>query len=181
MHLSLSISSYHFRIADFTDFQFTSISAATSVANSPILIRRDSILKHSGSIKHNEKRVSIKHDQPAFVEYLSEKRIPTTVPQSNSIPVPVTSNARPASLILSGRGDKPTFKLVRSASIEHAESVEQLDATSAIEQHSSLMMNNLNVRYATTKDDDDESMPLVQTDSNGTSKILSGQNNTGNL
>lgn len=136
-------------------------------------------------MKHNEKRVSIKHDQPVLVEYLSEKRnqIQTTVPQPNSLSMSVTANARPASLILSGRAEKPTFRLVRSASIERGESMEKLDATTMLEQHNSLMMNNLNVSYATTKDDDDESMPLVQTDtnSNGTSKILSGQNNTGNI
>lgn len=144
------------------------------------MTRRDSILKHSGSIKNNEKRVSIKHDQPVFVEYLSEKRnpLPTVVAQPHAITIPATANARPASLILSGRGDRPMFKLVRSTSIERGESIEKLDVT-ILDQHNSLMLNNLNVAYGTPKDDDDESIPLVQTNSNGTSRMT--QNNSGNL
>lgn len=184
---------FWFSVTDFTDFPFTSISAAASVANSPILVRRDSILKHSGSIKNNEKRVSIKHDQPAFVEYLSEKRgqmpssvsqsFPPTQPQQSQSQPQTIPNARPASLIINKNSDKPTFKLVRSTSIEHHESIETLNAPTMFDQHSTIMMNNLNVNnfnLATTKDDDDESMPLVQIDSNGTNKIMSSQN-TGNL
>lgn len=134
-------------------------------------------------MKNNDKRVSIKHDQPVFVEYLSEKRpsLQTTVAQPNVITLPTTTHARPASLVLSGRGEKPTFKLVRSASIEDEGSTEKLDSITMLDQHNSLIMNNLNVAFTSTKEDDDESMPLVQTNSNGTSKILSGQNSTGNL
>jgi len=162
------INCWHF---DFTDFPYPSISAAPSLANSPILIRRDSILKHSGSIKNNEKRVSIKHDQPVFVEFLSEKRNPMTMSASQPLQPPSShqsANARPASLILN-RGERPTFKLVRSSSIEHHESAEKLDGNT-------LALNNLNVNFTVSRDEDDESVPLVQIDSNGTGKMLSNQN-----
>lgn len=174
---SVSIFSI-FLIADFTDFPYPSISATTSVANSPILIRRDSILKHSGSMKNNEKRVSIKQDQAVFVEYLSEKRnqMPTSISQPlQPTPSLQSSNARPASLILN-KGERPTFKLVRSTSIEHHESSEHLAGNSALDQRNTTMLNNLNINYMVTRDDDDESVPLVQIDSNGISKILSNQN-----
>lgn len=177
---SISIFSI-FLITDFTDFPFPSISAAPSLANSPILIRRDSILKHSGSIKNNEKRVSIKHEPPVLVEYLSEKR--NQMPTSVSLPLqpPAVSlqsaNVRPASLILNSKGERPTFKLVRSTSIEHHESAERLDGNSVgDQQRNTLAMNNLNVNFTVTRDEDDESVPLVQIDSNGTSKMLNNQN-----
>lgn len=161
------------------------------MANSPIMIRRDSILKHSGSIKHNEKRVSIKHDQPVFVEYLSEKRpqVPTVSATPHQPTVQAQSqaqgSARPASLILT-KGDRPAFKLVRSSSIDQHEPLEKLDDVNTfIEQHNTIMMNNLNANHQLdplVKEDDDESMPLVQTSSNGPNKIASGHShNTGNL
>lgn len=75
------------------------LSACPSLANSPNMARRDSILKHSGSVK-TDKRVSIKPDQ-SKMEFVSEKRPPS----------------RPASLILT-KGERPAFKLVRSPSID---------------------------------------------------------------
>lgn len=65
----------HFRTppsSDFSDYTYISISACPSQAASPVLPRRDSILKHFGSVK-SEKRVSIKNDAPIVLEYISEK------------------------------------------------------------------------------------------------------------
>lgn len=95
LHLQL-----HF--PDNTDFVFIppTLSACPSLANSPNMSRRDSILKHSGSVK-TDKRVSIKPDQ-SKMEFVSEKRAPSS---------------RPASLILT-KGERPVFKLVRSPSID---------------------------------------------------------------
>ncbi|KAG4076685.1 hypothetical protein HA402_001972 [Bradysia odoriphaga] len=76
------------------------LSACPSLANSPIMSRRDSILKHSGSVK-TDKRVSI-NTEPPKMEFVCEKRPPSS---------------RPASLSLA-KGERPLFKLVRSPSID---------------------------------------------------------------
>lgn len=101
--------------------------------------RRDSILKHFGSIK-SEKRVSIKNDAPIVLEFITEKSSssrppikPTATTQisngsvvaaaTSTTTAPPTSSARPASLILSKSTDqRPVFKLVRSPSIDRADS-----------------------------------------------------------
>ncbi|XP_037040585.1 kinase D-interacting substrate of 220 kDa isoform X5 [Bradysia coprophila] len=88
--------------SDSNDFVFIppTLSACPSLANSPNMSRRDSILKHSGSVK-TDKRVSI-NTEPPKMEFVSEKRPPSS---------------RPASLSLA-KGERPVFKLVRSPSID---------------------------------------------------------------
>lgn len=127
-----------------------------------MLPRRDSILKHFGSVK-SEKRVSIKNDAPIVLEYISEKpHAPTLRPNSSScslngasfdsltsatgslattalmMPANVaTTTARPASLILSKSADQPqrqVFKLVRSPSIDRQDSEDTQLMTVTISQ-----------------------------------------------
>lgn len=160
------------------------------MANSPILIRRDSILKHSGSVKNPDRRVSIKQNQPVLVEYLSEKRShqqylqqqnqqsqqqsqpqiqvqqQTQIQSAQSVQLASQAvNARPVSLILS-KGERPTFKLVRTPSIDQQEIDEtqiSIDTAMAV-QCNTVQINNQNSCNSLLKDDndDDESMPLVQ-------------------
>lgn len=180
-HFLIYLSSF----SDGNEFAYPSISASASVANSPILIRRDSILKHSGSIKNPDRRVSIKQNQPVLVEYLSEKRQQQhernqqpqiqlqqqtqiqTVQQIQSVQLPAQSvNARPVSLILS-KGERPTFKLVRTPSIDQQEIIDESPTntdTAITEQCNNVHINNLNSCNSLLKDDndDDESVPLVQ-------------------
>lgn len=144
------------------------------------MARRDSILKHSGSIKNTEKRVSIKQDAPILMEYISEKRPPpkphsnsnstitaVTITTSNSSNTlnslncsngggpfgnnPVSSAARPASLIIT-KGERPIFKLQRTPSIDHDSDDSKTDnsSTGAV-----VVVNNKH------KDSCDESVPLV--------------------
>lgn len=134
------------------------MSACPSIASSPIMMRRDSILKHSGSIK-TEKRVSIKQDVPILMDFISEKRPPhkpinSTVTSSSGSSTTsninagttssgiTTSAARPASLILS-KGERPVFKLVRSPSVDHDSDDSKTEPNGG------------------TKHKDDESVPLV--------------------
>lgn len=172
---------------DLSDFAFSSISACPSVANSPIMMRRDSILKHSGSVKNTDRRVSIKQNQPVVVEYLSEKRpsisfqqqsqaqqqqhqqqssqLPHTNSSSNI--TQLASNARPASLVIT-KGERVTIKLIRTPSIDD----DGNDSLTKIDQQNHINMNNMNSSGNTTtstrdEDDDDESMPLVHTNSIG--------------
>lgn len=119
------------RIAtDFSDYAYISVSACPSQATSPVLPRRDSILKHSGSVK-TEKRVSIKYDTPIMMEFISEKRPPAKPVSAGSNAMAnggasgagasaasAGSSARPASLLLTNKGDRSAYKLVRSPSIE---------------------------------------------------------------
>lgn len=159
---------------DLCEFPFPSSSACPSVTSSPVLVRRDSILKHSGSVKNTDRRVSIKQNQPVVVEYLSEKR-QTQVSPSPSI-------GRPASLILT-KGERPTFKLIRSPSIDHQELDEILDPVNKYEKQNNLMLNNLNVNQNSNTvakdndDDDDESVPLVQNNSHEKNIITSSHSN----
>lgn len=180
---------FYFLVADISDYPFPSVSACTSLANSPIMTRRDSILKHSGSIKNTDRRVSIKQNQPVVVEYLSEKR--PSQPQINVQQQTSNngnaskSNARPASLILT-KGERPSFKLIRTPSIDQEQQDETLaNALEAavnqakINQSTNVQrtiaptynataidINNKNNNMTASKDenndDDDESAPLVQ-------------------
>lgn len=159
--------------ADLNEFAFPSVSACPSSANSPILIRRDSILKHSGSVKNTDRRVSIKQNQPVVLEYLSEKRhqqsslqpqmqqqLPLQQqqqPAPNPAQTTSTSNsvnqtsARPVSLVLS-KGDRPTFKLLRTPSIDQ-------------EPDETLVKYEPRLLVSKDDEDDDESVPLVQNNS----------------
>lgn len=121
-----------------------------------MLPRRDSILKHFGSVK-SEKRVSIKNDAPIVLEYITEKsRAPTLRPNASSCSLNGTSfdsvasigqlatttmmtntTARPASLILSKSADQPhrqVFKLVRSPSIDRQDSEDAQLVTVTVSQ-----------------------------------------------
>lgn len=146
------------------------------------MARRDSILKHSGSVKNTERRVSIKQNQPAIVEYLSERR-----PSQSHLASAATnnkSNARPASLILT-KGDRPSFKLIRSPSIDQEQDEElacaleaaanqaklSTQAASGQQLLDSLVTTDMSSKHYSSKDstkdnvdddDDDESAPLVQ-------------------
>lgn len=155
------------------------------------MARRDSILKHSGSVKNTDRRVSIKQNQPVVVEYLSEKR-PSIVyqqqqlqqqqPQQTQVQPPqsqqstqlphinsssnmtqLVSSARPASLVIA-KGERPIIKLVRTPSIDD----DGDESPNGTDQRNHISMSNMNSNGNTTistrdDDDDDESVPLVQT------------------
>lgn len=189
--------------SDLSDYPFPSVSACPSLANSPIVARRDSILKHSGSVKNTDRRVSIKQNQPIVLEYLSEKRpsmqlqhaanINTAQQQQQSSTANGSlgkSNARPASLILT-KGDRPTFKLIRTPSIdEDQDDVTVINTTNftdsnAMQQRSmTTQMTNVNHHLAATDlnakddDDEDESAPLVQYEDKELTKISSSINHS---
>lgn len=139
-------------------------------------------------MKNTDRRVSIKQNQPIFVEYLSEKRSNTSG-QSVQPTNGGTLHARPASLVLI-KGDRPTYRLVRTPSIDQ----EQDDATvintvnfictdSCTNQRNIPTMNSnhhmiaaeMNTKY---EDDEDESAPLVQSLCNESSKIEHGSNHS---
>lgn len=171
---------------DLSDFAFPSISACPSVANSPVLARRDSILKHSGSVKNTDRRVSIKQNQPVVVEYLSEKRPsisfqqqaqpqqqPTHLTHTNSSSnmTQLVTSARPASLVIAKR-ERPTIKLIRTPSIDD----DDIGSLNKIDQQNHINMNNINSSANTITsprddDDDDESVPLVQTNCKNANSI----------
>lgn len=174
---------------------FPSVSACPSLANSPIVARRDSILRHSGSVKNTDRRVSIKQNQPIVLEYLSEKR-QTTSSQQQQQPANTQqtingsmgkSNARPASLILT-KGERPTFKLIRTPSFDQQQddttvinttnftdsTVNQRQMTTNQQQHH-IVATDLNVK---DDDDEDESAPLVQSSDKESSKITTNINHS---
>lgn len=178
------------------DNPFQSVSACPSLASSPVVARRDSILKHAGSVKNTDRRVSI--NQPVVVEYMSEKRQQSGAQQqssgggggnsqqqsSSSINYnPNKSNARPASLILM-KNERPTFKLIRSPSFDQ----DQDDAAAATNTNTTTTNFTENVRNMHTsssntlaRDDDDvdESIPLVQpSDKESNAKITNSINYT---
>lgn len=143
------------------------------------MIRRDSILKHSGSVKNTDRRVSIKQNQPVVVEYLSERRPSVSAVQTNAQQSSANSgntakpNARPASLIVT-KGERPTFKLIRSPSIDHEQdfnNIKQMNMNMNMNQskiihsnaaHSSSVTDSQNILTAKDDDEYDESAPLVQ-------------------
>lgn len=158
------------------------------------MARRDSILKHSGSVKNTDRRVSIKQNQPVVVEYLSEKRPSIAFQQQQSVNqsqqqqqqqtqlthtnsssnmTQLVSSGRPASLVIA-KGERPTIKLIRTPSIDD----DGIDSLNRIDQRNHINMNNMNSSGNTTTstredEDDDESVPLVQTnckDANSNSK-----------
>lgn len=159
LNIQLAIHFFILFLIDISEFSYISVSACPSIASSPIMMRRDSILKHSGSIK-TEKRVSIKHDVPILMDFISEKRPPhkpiNSTANTNTSSSSSTSNthagttssgtttsaARPASLIIS-KGERPVFKLVRSPSVDHDSDDGKTEPNGG------------------TKHKDDESVPLV--------------------
>lgn len=158
---------FHFfhQISDLSDFPFPSISACPSLASSPVVARRDSILKHSGSVKNTDRRVSI--NQPIVVEYLSEKRQPASSQSTVANGSLSKSNARPASLILSNtKGDRTTFKLIRTPSFDQDLDEAMLGNVDQIDQINNHQTNiqHFGTADLSPKDDDDvnESVPLVQ-------------------
>lgn len=159
--------------SDLSDFPFSSVSACPSLAGSPVVARRDSILKHSGSVKNTDRRVSIKQNQPIVLEYLSEKRPSLQSQIGNALQSSALgkSNARPASLVLT-KGERPTFKLIRTPSIDQ----DQDDANISEAVANQLNANRNPHRPAIPNDDDDESAPLVQSDKDYT-KITSSNSN----
>lgn len=187
--------------SDLSDYPFPSVSACPSLANSPVVARRDSILKHSGSVKNTDRRVSIKQNQPIVLEYLSEKRPSMQLQHAASITTNAQqqqqsstangslgkSNARPASLILT-KGDRPTFKLIRTPSIdEDQDDVTVIDTTNFTDSNARSMTTpttNVNHHLAATDlnakddDDEDESAPLVQYEDKELTKISSSINHS---
>lgn len=139
------------------------------------MARRDSILKHAGSVKNTDRRVSI--NQPVVVEYMSEKRpsgqqsssgsLQQSSSSSSSINYNLSkSNARPASLILV-KNERPTFKLIRSPSFDQDQDDAAANVTiNAMNTNPSFNENVRNMHASSTlaRDDDDvdESIPLVQ-------------------
>lgn len=155
------LSSFY-RFSDLSDFPFPSISACPSLASSPVVARRDSILKHSGSVKNTDRRVSI--NQPIVIEYLSEKRqTPQSQPSSAANGNSSKSNARPASLILS-KGERPIFKLIRTPSFDQEQDEATLMNTTnfAAEPTTQRGVHQSNSHHLVPDDDADESAPLVQ-------------------
>lgn len=175
----------------FTDFfpldfdnPFPSNSACPSLASSPVVARRDSILKHAGSVKNTDRRVSI--NQPVVVEYMSEKR-PSGQSSAASLQQSINynvskSNARPASLILT-KNDRPAFKLIRTPSFDQ----DQDDAITINATNTNTTTNftesvqNMHTSSTLARDDDDvdESIPLVQpSDKESNNKISNSINFT---
>lgn len=165
---------FSFLSLDFSDIQFPSVSACPSLASSPVVARRDSILKHAGSVKNTDRRVSI--NQPIIVEYMSEKRpsgpspaaISVQQSQSSATSSSISYNSskssgRPASLVLM-KNDRPTVKLIRTPSFDQDQ-----DETSATNSAPSAQFTADTARHmhasstlARDDDDEDESIPLVQ-------------------
>lgn len=154
------------------------------------MARRDSILKHAGSVKNTDRRVSI--NQPIIVEYMSEKRpsgqqsSAATMQQSSSSSSNYSSNKsnpRPASLVFI-KNDRPTVKLIRTPSFDQ----DQDDATATNTPNTIATHYTGNVRavhptsthLARDDDDDaDESIPLVQpSDKESNNKISNSINYT---
>lgn len=151
------------------------------------MARRDSILKHAGSVKNTDRRVSI--NQPVVVEYMSEKRpsgqqssagnLQQSSSSSSSINYNLNkSNARPASLILV-KNERPTFKLIRSPSFDQDQ--DDPASTAATTNSTSITTNFSENASASARDDDevDESIPLVQpSDKQSNTKITNSINYT---
>lgn len=184
MSISLSCVSFFSRaVAELSDFPFPSASACPSLVSSPVMARRDSILKHSGSVKNTERRVSIKQNQPIVVEYLSERRPSQSQQHLVSAALSCSggkSNARPASLIVT-KGERPSFKLIRSPSIDQEQDEALVSALEAAANQAKLASaqdatgpymldtaasdasnKSLHLTKDDANDDDDESAPLVQ-------------------
>lgn len=165
--------------SDLSEFPFPSVSACPSLASSPVVARRDSILKHSGSVKNTDRRVSIKQNQPIVLEYLSEKR-QTVTTQSPSLQSQsgngsmFQSNARPASLVL--KGDRALFKLIRTPSIDQDQDDATVINTTNFTDSKNMQSMNTNHHLVATEtnakddDDEDESAPLVQNSGNESTK-----------
>lgn len=148
------------------------------------MARRDSILKHAGSVKNTDRRVSI--NQPVVVEYMSEKR-PSGQSSAASLQQSINynvskSNARPASLILT-KNDRPAFKLIRTPSFDQ----DQDDAITINATNTNTTTNftesvqNMHTSSTLARDDDDvdESIPLVQpSDKESNNKISNSINFT---
>lgn len=150
------------------------------------MARRDSILKHAGSVKNTDRRVSI--NQPIIVEYMSEKR--PSGQQSSAINLQQStssssinyssnkSNARPASLVLI-KNDRPTVKLIRSPSFDQEQDdAITMNASNTITTHFTGNVRNMHTtsaHHARDDDDVDESIPLVQSSEN---KITNSMNYT---
>lgn len=169
-----------------SDFPFPSVSACPSLASSPVVARRDSILKHSGSVKNTDRRVSIKQNQPIIVEYLSEKRQtvhqqPSNLQDSSNVG---KSNSRPASLILT-RGDRPTLKLIRTPSFDQDQDDANATNFTDFEPNQPNQQSNdhplashLPELHLKDDDEEDESVPLVQNANKEPTKITSSTNHT---
>lgn len=150
------------------------------------MARRDSILKHAGSVKNTDRRVSI--NQPVVVEYMSEKR-PSAVnlqqmsSSSSLINYNLSkSNARPASLILV-KNDRPTLKLTRTPSFDQDQDdvlvINSTNINSANNFNESIRNIHLSSALARDDDDADESIPLVQpSDKEPNNKITNSINHT---
>lgn len=150
------------------------------------MARRDSILKHAGSVKNTDRRVSI--NQPVVVEYMSEKRPSAASLQqaSSSINYNLSkSNARPASLILT-KNDRPTFKLIRTPSFDQdQDDPTTINASNTITTTATNFTESVRNMHTsstlTPRDDDDvdESIPLVQpSDKESSNKITNSINYT---
>lgn len=157
------------------------------------MARRDSILKHAGSVKNTDRRVSI--NQPVVVEYMSEKRpagqqsSAGSLQQSSSPSINYNtskSNARPASLILM-KNERPTFKLIRSPSFDQDQDDVVAAAATATANAANTNANfsesvrNMHASSTLARDDDDvdESIPLVQpSDKDSNTKITNSINYT---
>lgn len=122
-------------------------------------------------MKNTDRRVSIKQNQPVVVEYLSEKR--PSIGSQIQHQIQMASNAmgtkstRPASLVVT-KGDRPTFKLIRTPSIDNEQEFPKSTELNANQQpNQSATVQNSTVPDAHNtgvKDDDeyDESAPLVR-------------------
>lgn len=191
-HFNFSFSFYLFLPNSFSldfDNPFQSVSACPSLASSPVVARRDSILKHAGSVKNTDRRVSI--NQPVVVEYMSEKR-PSGQQSSNgnlqqsssssSMNYNLSkSNARPASLILM-KNERPTFKLIRTPSFDQDQddTATTINATNTNTTNFTENVRNMHTSGTLARDDDDvdESIPLVQSDNESNTKITNSINYT---
>lgn len=173
-------------ISDFGDYSFPSVSACPSLASSPVVARRDSILKHSGSVKNTDRRVSIKQNQPIVVEYLSEKRQPSSHAQQTTVCATTTngstsmSKSRPTSLILT-KSDRP---LIRTPSIDQDQDDDTtvINFTDSCGNPRTMQPSNVGHHFvpidlnAKDDDDEDESAPLVQNLNNKESTKINSLN-----
>ncbi|TMW39849.1 hypothetical protein DOY81_015071 [Sarcophaga bullata] len=135
--------------------------------SSPVQTRRDSILKHQGSVK-TDKRVSIKQTpttsannngklSSSNIEYVSEKANDASMIASNSRKRQgkTPSGPRPASLVITKNEGNSQFKLVRSSSIDYDDMESQ--------QHTTTIQRPINRTTLLEQLQEDESAPLVFT------------------